>query len=110
MINGRTWLVQDADAQPQQGRRRGGLKNGPTTVTPPMPAVVTRILVNEGDAVTKGQGVIVVSAMKMETTLNAPYDGRVTRINVAEGDKVAPKQILVDIEAAEAAETDETAQ
>lgn len=101
MINGRTCLVQDAHALSQQGRRRGSLKNGPTEVTPPMPAVVTRILVSQGDAVTRGQGVIVVSAMKMETTLNAPYDGRVTGINVAEGDKVAPKQVLVDIEAAE---------
>lgn len=101
LVEGSAWLVEDMDAQPRQGRRRGGLQNGPSEVTPPMPAVVTRILVAEGDTVVKGQGVVVVSAMKMETTLPAPFDGRVTRINVAEGDKVAPKQVLVDIEAAE---------
>jgi biotin carboxyl carrier protein len=62
-----------------------------------MPAVVTKILVAEGETVEKGQGVVVVSAMKMDTTLAAPIDGVVARINVAEGDKVTPKQVLVDI-------------
>jgi 3-methylcrotonyl-CoA carboxylase alpha subunit len=66
-----------------------------------MPAVVTKLLVAEGDPVEKGQGVVVVSAMKMDTTLVAPFDGVVTRINVAEGDKVTPQQVLVDIAPAE---------
>jgi biotin carboxyl carrier protein len=103
MIDGHGWMVEDADARSQRGRRKGGPKAEPTDVTPPMPAVVTQILVAEGDTVTKGQGVIVVSAMKMETTLPSPFDGQVTKINVAEGDKVAPKQVLVDIEAVEEA-------
>jgi len=55
-------------------------------------------MVSEGDDVEKGQGVVVVSAMKMETTLQAPFKGKVVQINVAEGDKVMPGQILVDIE------------
>lgn len=97
-VSGRTWLFEDAAAQPS--RRSGGRQSGPRPVSPPMPSVVTRILVAQGDAVEKGQGVVVVSAMKMDTTLTAPFDGVVTRINVAEGDKVTPKQVLVDIEAA----------
>ena len=63
-----------------------------------MPSVVVRIMVAEGNEVEKGQGVVVVSAMKMETTLQAPFKGRVLKINVAEGEKVMPGQILVDIE------------
>jgi biotin carboxyl carrier protein len=55
-------------------------------------------MVTEGDLVEKGQGVMVVSAMKMETTLQAPYKGKVLKINVAEGDKVMPGQILAVIE------------
>ena len=70
-----------------------------------MPAVVTKILIARGDSVEKGQGVVVVSAMKMDTTLTAPFDGVVTRINVAEGDKVTPKQVLVDITPTEAEKT-----
>ena len=63
-----------------------------------MPSVVECIMVAEGDLVEKGQSVIVVSAMKMETTLQAPFKGKVLKINVAQGDKVMPGQILAEIE------------
>ena len=63
-----------------------------------MPAVVVSVLVNAGDQVNQGDGVIVVAAMKMETTLTAPYDGKVIKINASEGDNVMPGDILVDIE------------
>ena len=69
----------------------------PQNVTPPMPSVVVKVLVENGDAVTKGQGLVIVSAMKMETTLNAPYDGVVTGIHAEEGGKVMPGDILVDV-------------
>ena len=101
-VDGRNWLLEDAA---QQTRRRGTRNEGPKQVSPPMPAVVTKLLVARGDRVEKGQGVVVVSAMKMDTTLTAPFDGVVTRVNVAEGDKVTPKQVLVDIEPAVEEET-----
>jgi biotin carboxyl carrier protein len=63
-----------------------------------MPAIVVRILVQEGDIVARGQGLIVVSAMKMETTLAAPKDGRVLRVLTALNAKVAPGDRLVEIE------------
>jgi biotin carboxyl carrier protein len=97
-VNGRTWLFEDE--RTRGARPRGGPQKGPQAVTPPMPAVVTKILVAAGETVEKGQGLLVVSAMKMDTTLTAPFDGVVTRINCAEGDKVTPRQVLVDIEAA----------
>ena len=97
-MGGITYLVQDADALAKAGTRSRGLKDLPREVTPPMPSVVVRILVSEGDEVEKGQGVVVVSAMKMETTLRAPFKGKVVKVNVVEGDKVMPGQILVDIE------------
>ena len=74
----------------------------PDMITPPTPAVVVKIQVQTGEQVEKGQAVIVVSAMKMETTLYAPYDGTVVKINTAINDKVAPGQILVEIEKTEA--------
>jgi acetyl/propionyl-CoA carboxylase alpha subunit len=98
MVEGRAFML--ADARATGTRPRSGAANAPKLVTPPMPAVVTQILVSPGQAVEKGQGVIVVSAMKMDTILSAPYAGVVARINVAEGEKVAPKQVLVDIEPA----------
>jgi biotin carboxyl carrier protein len=95
IIDGRVWLVEDA-ARPGN-RRNSGPSKEPRDVSAPMPAVVTKILVAVGDAVAKGQGVVVVSAMKMDMILSAPFEGVVESINTAEGDKVTPRQVLVDI-------------
>ncbi len=97
IYNGRTYQIQDEDNISKGPKKKKGV-DGPTTVTPPMPAVVIAVLVNKGDRVEKGQGVVVVSAMKMETTLLAPYNGVVTGVNVTESDKVMPGEILVDID------------
>jgi 3-methylcrotonyl-CoA carboxylase alpha subunit len=96
-VGGIAYLVQDADTLARAGSKRRG-KELPQEVTPPMPAVVVRIMASPGDRVEKGQAVAVVSAMKMETTLQAPYAGTVVRVNTAEGEKVMPGQILMDIE------------
>jgi biotin carboxyl carrier protein len=84
--------------EPQSGRRKASLRQLPREVTPPMPAVVVRVLVAVGDTVEQGQALLVVSAMKMETTLVAKFSGRVSSVNAAQGDKVSPGQILIDID------------
>lgn len=99
-IRGKTYFVQDADRLAQARTRKKGNGPDPTEVTPPMPAVVIAVSVAEGDVVKKGQAVVIVSAMKMETTLVAPFDGTVIKVNVGEGDKVMPGDVLVDIEKA----------
>jgi len=96
-INGRSYSIADADALEQAGAKKGGGAKASEDITPPMPAVVISIMVNEGDTVEKGQGVIVVSAMKMETTLYAPYNGTVEKVNASIGDKVMPGEILIDL-------------
>jgi len=106
-INGGVYMVSDNDDPSRQQRKKNGGAGLPDQVTPPMPSLVISVLVKTGDTVEKGQGVVVVSAMKMETTLMAPYAGKVRRINVAEGDKVAPGDVLVDIERGERTRIDE---
>jgi len=101
MIRGKSYFVQDAERVEQTKTRKKGPGSSPSEVTPPMPAVVIAVSVVEGDSVKKGQTVVIVSAMKMETTLSAPFDGTVKKVNVAEGDKVMPGDILVDIEKTE---------
>jgi biotin carboxyl carrier protein len=95
-VNGRQYLVCDLERGGNKFKK-GTAPDLPDQITPPMPAVVVRILVQVGDNVKKGQSVIVVSAMKMETTLCAPFDGTVVKINCAIHDKVAPGQILAEI-------------
>lgn len=97
-VNGHTFFVQDADQLYARRARRKGPEEIPGEITPPMPSVVLRIMVKEGERVKRGQGVVVVSAMKMQTTLVAPTDGTVKKIHTAIDAKVAPGDILVEIE------------
>ena len=98
LIRGVPYVVQDADITTRTRKGARDLTKLPQVITPPMPSVVIRIMVAEGDSVQKGDNVIVLTAMKMETTLTAPFPGRVTGINVSVGEKVMPGKILVDIE------------
>lgn len=70
----------------------------PALVTPPMPGVVARVLVAVGERVVAGQGVVTVSAMKLEVTLRAPRGGVVVAVRVAPGDRVSPGDRLVDVD------------
>ena len=96
--DGRARLVTDMDNQPRRRSHAAGKKQ--KEVTPETPSTVIKILVEKGQQVSEGEGVIVVSAMKMETTLTAPYDGTVTKINADIGANVLPGNILVEIEPA----------
>jgi len=98
MIDGVVYRVIDADAQARFKTPGTTAQALPREVTPPMPAVVVKLMVEVDQRVRAGDGLVVVSAMKMETTLTAPFDARVTGINVAVDDKVAPGDILVDLE------------
>ena len=75
-------------------------------MTPPFPATVVKVLVAAGAAVDKGQGLVVVSAMKTEMTLKAPHAGAVRAINCKEGQSVSPGDVLVELDEAEG-ESDE---
>ena len=72
--------------------------SGQVEIKTAMPGKVVRILVAEGDAVTKGEGVIVVEAMKMQNEMKSPKDGLVSEIRVAEDDTVSAGDVLVVIE------------
>ncbi|HLL10976.1 MAG TPA: biotin/lipoyl-containing protein, partial [Rubrivivax sp.] len=58
-------------------------------LTAPMPGKVVSLLAKAGDAVTKGQPLAVMEAMKMEHTISAPHDGVVEEVLYAPGDQVA---------------------
>ncbi len=61
----------------------------------PIPARVARVLVQPGDAVHKGDTLVVLEAMKMELTLSAPLDGTVATVPHAVGDMVEEGTVLV---------------
>jgi 3-methylcrotonyl-CoA carboxylase alpha subunit len=100
-IEGETYVIEEARDIDQRPRRRGGPDDRARQVTPPMPSAVIRILAAEGERVNRGQSLIVLSAMKMETTLTAPYRGLVTKIHTVVGAQVMPGTILMEIERVE---------
>ncbi len=69
-----------------------------TEVRAPMPALVVRIEVKEGDTVDSGRGLIVLEAMKMENELKSPRKGTVTSIAVEHGKAVEKGQLLLVID------------
>ena len=67
----------------------------------PMPGKIVAAPAKPGDAVTKGQPIVVLEAMKMEHALVAPFDGVVGEISVSVGDQVAADTVLAVVRAAE---------
>ena len=82
-------------AAPAAKPAAGGAKSG---VKSPLPGVILDIKVNVGDAVKKGQTIIILEAMKMENSINADKDGKVAAINVSKGESVLEGTDLVIIE------------
>lgn len=68
----------------------------------PMPGKVLSTAVNEGDAVTAGQLLVILEAMKMEHRIVAPFDGVVSKVHVEEGEQVEKDVVLVDLKTEEA--------
>ncbi|MFZ1984278.1 MAG: biotin/lipoyl-containing protein [Desulfatitalea sp.] len=100
-IDGQIYRVQEQEDATGLPSDSAEAQQHSKTVTPPMPAVVVRVLIQAGDAVAKGQPLVVLSAMKMETTLGAPFAGRVAAVNTVEGAKVMPGDLLVELAAIE---------
>ncbi|HRO34256.1 MAG TPA: biotin carboxylase N-terminal domain-containing protein [Brevundimonas sp.] len=66
----------------------------------PMPGRIVAVPAKAGDAVTKGQSIVVLEAMKMEHALTAPFDGVVGAISVSVGDQAAEGTVLATVTAA----------
>lgn len=67
-------------------------------VKSPLPGLILDIKVKEGDAVKKGQLILILEAMKMENNINADKDGIVSAIKVSKGDSVLEGTDLIIIE------------
>jgi len=90
--------VVDAVAR-YRAKAKSHLESGGNVISTPMPGKIVKIPVKEGDTVEKGQTVVVVSAMKMESEYKSASDGIVKTIHIKEGDAVEGHQPLIEIEA-----------
>jgi len=71
---------------------------GVTAVKAPLPGTINDIRVAVGQAVKKGDTLVVLEAMKMENNIDCDRDGKIASVNVAKGDTVMEGSLLVTIE------------
>ena len=90
---GQAWLL-----TPWRQDAAHGAADGSGAIVAPMPGKVISVEVEKGDAVTKGQKLLTLEAMKMEHTLTAPFDGTVAELNASAGAQVQVDALLVMIE------------
>lgn len=97
-IDGGRWSIE------RVANRRGRAASNPTHpggLTASMPGTVRQVSVAAGDRVQRGDSLVVLEAMKMETTIAAPIDGVIARV-LCEFDQVVERgQLLVEMEAQE---------
>ena len=101
-VGGRDILFLDGEAWPIGPGRvdaigGGGASDG--AILSPMPGKVIAVDVEEGQAVTRGQKLLTLEAMKMEHGMVAPFDGVVRTLSVKAGDQVGEGALLARIEA-----------
>lgn len=100
LVDGRSYHIQLVD---ERRMRLGGLQagiqlEGRQEISVPMPGKVIAVLVSESDRVEKGQGLVIVEAMKMENEVCSPIAGEVREIRVKAGDAVEAGAILAVVE------------
>jgi len=71
---------------------------GSEQIVSPMPGNILNVNVKVGDAVKKGQVLLILEAMKMENEIMAPKDGTVTSVNVQKGSTVESGALLVTLD------------
>ncbi|TMB58820.1 MAG: biotin/lipoyl-binding protein [Deltaproteobacteria bacterium] len=95
-VGGRVHRVQLLDAR--RARTAAAPGAGEREVRAAMPGKIVAVLVEAGATVTRGQGLLVIEAMKMENEVTAPRDGTVQEIRVQSGQTVEAGELLAVIE------------
>jgi propionyl-CoA carboxylase alpha chain len=100
-VRGVQFQVQIEDERARRlnrARRLPALPEGELAITAPIPGLVVRILVKEGDVIEEGQPVVLLEAMKMENELRAMRAGVVKSIVAAVGQRVEQNAPLIVLE------------
>ena len=99
-VNGNAYTVHIADQYERLAQQLGLSVGGgqkQNTVKAPMPGLVLNVLVEPGQAVSKGDPLLILEAMKMENVLKAVSDGTVKAVSVTKGAAVDKGQLLLEM-------------
>ena len=97
-VNGIVLSAEVFDPRSLRGRRSGETEGGRKTIAALMPGRVVRVLVEVGETVEAGQGLVVVEAMKMQNEMKAPRSGIIKQIKIEGGMAVATGDVLLIME------------
>lgn len=89
--------VQNTIAKPTASVKPPVATGSETAISSPLPGVILEVSVKEGDAVKKGQKLLVLEAMKMENVIESSTDGKVISLKVNKGDSVLEGATLIII-------------
>ena len=71
--------------------------SGDGRIKAPIPGLISRILVAEGENVQANQTLFILEAMKMENEIRAPFDGTIRSVSVTPGQTVAQNDVLATL-------------
>jgi pyruvate carboxylase len=99
-INGQhgSVMIEDRQSQARQQENEKADSSNPHHVGAPMPGVVSTVSVEPGQAVVRGDVLLTMEAMKMETSIAAESDGTVKRVLATIGNHYDVKDLLVELE------------
>jgi biotin carboxyl carrier protein len=98
LIEGIEYRIAVHDARGEKAtkfRRKAAADTGDTEIKAPIPGMISKVLVAEGDKVKKDQPLMTLDAMKLENEIGSPKDGTVKSVSVKPGSKVDKGQTLV---------------
>ncbi|MBX3148337.1 MAG: pyruvate carboxylase [Gemmatimonadales bacterium] len=98
---GRDAFVLDAKSTPKTKARPKVDATDPTQLAAPIPGLIAELVVSVGHKVAKGDKLLMMEAMKMQSTVYAPSDGLVTELHIDAGDRVEAGDLLLRIRPAE---------
>ncbi len=100
VINGNRYQVDIQNQLDRQINQMGFAKSGGkkmNRITAPMPGIILKINVKEGDQIKEGDTLCVLEAMKMENAIASPKDGHIKSVLITEGATVEKSKLLIEL-------------
>jgi len=97
-VGGRTHRLRLLDERALRRRKSAAVADGAREVRAAMPGKVVAVLIEAGATVERGQGLLVIEAMKMENEIGSPRAGTVAEVRVKPGQAVEAGELLARID------------
>lgn len=101
LMRGALYVAMVEDERERRLKSAGGIGvaiSGEYVLRAPMPGLIVKVPVTDGQEVKKGDVLVILESMKMQNELKSPRDGKVARVQVKHGDSVEQRQTILSVE------------